>query len=178
MKIPSSSLQSSLKVLGLLVPHKIKEAFQSVRKFHEFSLKSRALENHCAICGDRATGKHYGAHSCDGCKGFFRRSIRKNHSYQCRRERDCTIERGSFFHFYHYKPFQKRIEIPVGIADWSNVSVLECAEKLCKTSEILSDLRHKDRSPIQKKIFPWKFWRLHSNTSTTCFLKVTIADKN
>ena len=38
----------------------------------------------CAICGDRATGKHYGAHSCDGCKGFFRRSVRKNHSYTCR----------------------------------------------------------------------------------------------
>ena len=26
----------------------------------------------CAICSDRATGKHYGAASCDGCKGFFR----------------------------------------------------------------------------------------------------------
>ena len=38
----------------------------------------------CTICGDRATGKHYGAHSCDGCKGFFRRSVRKNHTYNCR----------------------------------------------------------------------------------------------
>lgn len=43
-----------------------------------------AMNQHCAICGDRATGKHYGAASCDGCKGFFRRSVRKNHIYTCR----------------------------------------------------------------------------------------------
>lgn len=42
------------------------------------------VTNLCAICGDRATGKHYGASSCDGCKGFFRRSVRKNHTYSCR----------------------------------------------------------------------------------------------
>lgn len=42
------------------------------------------LSQHCAICGDRATGKHYGAASCDGCKGFFRRSVRKKHEYTCR----------------------------------------------------------------------------------------------
>lgn len=48
---------------------------------------------YCAICGDRATGKHYGASSCDGCKGFFRRSVRKNHVYSCRFSRNCTIDK-------------------------------------------------------------------------------------
>ncbi|NXX00608.1 HNF4A factor, partial [Larus smithsonianus] len=47
----------------------------------------------CAICGDRATGKHYGASSCDGCKGFFRRSIRKNHVYTCRFNRQCIVDK-------------------------------------------------------------------------------------
>ncbi|GFU54817.1 hepatocyte nuclear factor 4-alpha [Nephila pilipes] len=51
------------------------------------------LNQQCAICGDRATGKHYGASSCDGCKGFFRRSVRKNHVYTCRFTRSCVMDK-------------------------------------------------------------------------------------
>lgn len=51
------------------------------------------LNQRCAICGDRATGKHYGAASCDGCKGFFRRSVRKNHLYTCRFSRNCVVDK-------------------------------------------------------------------------------------
>ncbi|KAK3924931.1 Transcription factor HNF-4-like protein [Frankliniella fusca] len=51
------------------------------------------LNQHCSICGDRATGKHYGAASCDGCKGFFRRSVRKNHVYTCRFARNCVVDK-------------------------------------------------------------------------------------
>uniref|UniRef100_T1JFA6 Hepatocyte nuclear factor 4 n=1 Tax=Strigamia maritima TaxID=126957 RepID=T1JFA6_STRMM len=51
------------------------------------------ISQFCAICGDRATGKHYGAASCDGCKGFFRRSVRKNHMYSCRFERNCLVDK-------------------------------------------------------------------------------------
>uniref|UniRef100_A0A914ZX65 NR LBD domain-containing protein n=2 Tax=Parascaris univalens TaxID=6257 RepID=A0A914ZX65_PARUN len=47
----------------------------------------------CTICGDRATGKHYGAISCDGCKGFFRRTVRKRHAYVCRFEHACVVDK-------------------------------------------------------------------------------------
>ncbi|PAV67177.1 hypothetical protein WR25_25017 isoform A [Diploscapter pachys] len=47
----------------------------------------------CAICGDRATGKHYGAMSCDGCKGFFRRTVRKRHNYVCRFGHNCVVDK-------------------------------------------------------------------------------------
>ncbi|CAG2246979.1 Steroid receptor seven-up, isoform A,Transcription factor HNF-4 homolog,Protein ultraspiracle homolog,Nuclear receptor subfamily 2 group F member 6,Hepatocyte nuclear factor 4-alpha,Retinoic acid receptor RXR-beta-B,Hepatocyte nuclear factor 4-beta,Hepatocyte nuclear factor 4-gamma,Nuclear hormone receptor family member nhr-64,Protein ultraspiracle,Retinoic acid receptor RXR-beta-A,Nuclear receptor subfamily 2 group C member 2 [Mytilus edulis] len=54
---------------------------------------TQGMSTYCAICGDRATGKHYGASSCDGCKGFFRRSVRKNHVYSCRFSRNCVVDK-------------------------------------------------------------------------------------
>ncbi|XP_069764432.1 nuclear receptor subfamily 2 group C member 1 isoform X8 [Narcine bancroftii] len=47
----------------------------------------------CVVCGDRASGRHYGAVSCEGCKGFFKRSIRKNLVYVCRGSKDCVINK-------------------------------------------------------------------------------------
>ncbi|XP_069793717.1 retinoic acid receptor RXR-alpha-B-like isoform X2 [Narcine bancroftii] len=47
----------------------------------------------CAICGDRSSGKHYGVYSCEGCKGFFKRTVRKDLTYTCRDIKDCMIDK-------------------------------------------------------------------------------------
>nr|XP_033807950.1 nuclear receptor subfamily 2 group C member 1 isoform X3 [Geotrypetes seraphini] len=47
----------------------------------------------CVVCGDRASGRHYGAVTCEGCKGFFKRSIRKNLIYKCRGSKDCIVNK-------------------------------------------------------------------------------------
>ncbi|KAI6232949.1 putative nuclear hormone receptor HR3 [Aphelenchoides fujianensis] len=47
----------------------------------------------CKVCGDRASGIHYGVTTCEGCKGFFRRSQNALVNYQCPRQKNCTIDR-------------------------------------------------------------------------------------
>ncbi|XP_070531749.1 LOW QUALITY PROTEIN: nuclear receptor subfamily 6 group A member 1-like [Ptychodera flava] len=47
----------------------------------------------CLICGDRATGLHYGIISCEGCKGFFKRSICNKRVYRCSRNKNCMMSR-------------------------------------------------------------------------------------
>ncbi|XP_066842230.1 nuclear receptor ROR-gamma isoform X2 [Anser cygnoides] len=49
----------------------------------------------CKICGDKSSGIHYGVITCEGCKGFFRRSQQGSLSYACSRQQNCPIDRAS-----------------------------------------------------------------------------------
>ncbi|XP_060866718.1 ecdysone receptor-like isoform X2 [Metopolophium dirhodum] len=55
-------------------------------------LNNRPPEELCLVCGDRSSGYHYNALTCEGCKGFFRRSITKNAVYQCKYGNNCEID--------------------------------------------------------------------------------------
>ncbi|KAI2652266.1 Estrogen-related receptor gamma [Labeo rohita] len=45
----------------------------------------------CLVCGDVASGFHYGVASCEACKAFFKRTIQGNIEYNCSVSRDCEI---------------------------------------------------------------------------------------
>lgn len=46
----------------------------------------------CLVCGDVGAKNHFGAITCFGCKGFFRRSVRSGVEYKCIANKDCVID--------------------------------------------------------------------------------------
>ncbi|XP_054279610.1 nuclear receptor subfamily 2 group C member 1-like isoform X2 [Macrosteles quadrilineatus] len=81
----------------------------------------------CVVCGDRASGRHYGAISCEGCKGFFKRSIRKQLGYQCRGTKNCEVT----------KHHRNRCQY--------------CRLQKCLTMGMRSDSVQHERKPISEK---------------------------
>jgi len=47
----------------------------------------------CLVCGDVASGFHYGVSSCEACKAFFKRTIQGNIDYTCPVANKCEINK-------------------------------------------------------------------------------------
>jgi len=68
------------------------------------------LAEPCAVCSDKSTGTHYGVVSCNGCKGFFRRTILRNQKFTCRFNKRCVIDK-NFRCACRYCRFQKCVAV-------------------------------------------------------------------
>ncbi|KAK8392211.1 hypothetical protein O3P69_017662 [Scylla paramamosain] len=100
----SSTTLSPASTPGLLSPlpspspgllHHQKQNYQAADSTPSPTTASSASKNFvpCKVCGDKASGYHYGVTSCEGCKGFFRRSIQKQIEYRCLRDGKCLVIR-------------------------------------------------------------------------------------
>merc|ERR1712110_276112 len=72
--------------------------------------KSATETRVCLVCGDKATGYHFNAMTCEGCKGFFRRAIKGSKKFACAYENNCQIEKRSRRHCSACR-FNKCVEV-------------------------------------------------------------------
>ncbi|XP_016306277.1 nuclear receptor subfamily 1 group I member 2-like isoform X2 [Sinocyclocheilus anshuiensis] len=49
----------------------------------------------CQVCGDKSTGYHFNAMTCEGCKGFFRRAIKRPAQLCCPFQNACVITKSN-----------------------------------------------------------------------------------
>ncbi|KAI1712747.1 zinc finger, c4 type (two domains) domain-containing protein [Ditylenchus destructor] len=63
---------------------------------NHFNMTGHIEAVRCRVCNDVASGFHYGINSCEGCKGFFRRSIQQKIQYKpCAKVQGCAIVRSN-----------------------------------------------------------------------------------
>nr|CAJ90621.1 HR3 isoform A [Blattella germanica] len=77
------------------VTSKLEVAQQQQQQPHTSSgsIKAQIEIIPCKVCGDKSSGVHYGVITCEGCKGFFRRSQSSVVNYQCPRNKNCVVDR-------------------------------------------------------------------------------------
>jgi hypothetical protein len=75
---------------------------------HQFCLTGEA--GICLICADKGSGYHYSVYSCEGCKGFFKRTVQKDLSYKCKDFQTCVINKATR-NSCQYCRFQKCLEV-------------------------------------------------------------------
>ncbi|XP_011494835.1 PREDICTED: probable nuclear hormone receptor HR3 isoform X3 [Ceratosolen solmsi marchali] len=68
-------------------------AGQEDRRIQANSIRAQIEIIPCKVCGDKSSGVHYGVITCEGCKGFFRRSQSSVVNYQCPRNKNCIVDR-------------------------------------------------------------------------------------
>ncbi|XP_055677055.1 steroid hormone receptor ERR2 isoform X2 [Lutzomyia longipalpis] len=57
------------------------------------TIKEELPRRICLVCGDTASGFHYGVASCEACKAFFKRTIQGNIEYTCPANNVCEINK-------------------------------------------------------------------------------------
>ncbi|XP_076187282.1 thyroid hormone receptor beta isoform X1 [Aptenodytes patagonicus] len=154
----SQSQHASTWTSTILQPGHTKANFQVMSSAQEYQKEEKKCKGYipsyldkdelCVVCGDKATGYHYRCITCEGCKGFFRRTIQKNlhPTYSCKYEGKCVIDKVTRNQCQECR-FKKCIF--VGMA---TDLVLDDSKRLAKRKLIEENREKRRREELQKTI--------------------------
>ncbi|XP_074801748.1 thyroid hormone receptor beta isoform X1 [Natator depressus] len=154
----SQFLHASVWTSSILHPGHTEVNIQGMSSAQEYDREEKKCKGYipsyldkdelCVVCGDKATGYHYRCITCEGCKGFFRRTIQKNlhPTYSCKYEGKCVIDKVTRNQCQECR-FKKCIY--VGMA---TDLVLDDSKRLAKRKLIEENREKRRREELQKTI--------------------------
>lgn len=95
----------------------------------------------CVVCGDEATGLHYRAITCEGCKGFFRRTVQRKMEYKCKNDKTCEINKSTRNLCQHCR-YLKCLESGMTTTLVLNETEREAKRNLIKENRARRELEH------------------------------------
>ncbi|XP_074840547.1 thyroid hormone receptor beta isoform X1 [Carettochelys insculpta] len=149
---------ASVSTSSILRPGRTEVNIQGMSSAQEYKIEGKKGKGYipsyldkdelCVVCGDKATGYHYRCITCEGCKGFFRRTIQKNlhPTYSCKYEGKCVIDKVTRNQCQECR-FKKCIY--VGMA---TDLVLDDSKRLAKRKLIEENREKRRREELQKTI--------------------------
>ncbi|XP_063149874.1 vitamin D3 receptor isoform X1 [Candoia aspera] len=97
-----SEFQSSWELFQQGIPNDLDVEMEPMAPCPSFTDAANDFDRNipriCGVCGDKATGFHFNAMTCEGCKGFFRRSMKRKAMFTCPFNGDCKITKDNRRH--------------------------------------------------------------------------------
>nr|XP_020451036.1 uncharacterized protein LOC109957484 isoform X2 [Monopterus albus] len=88
--VPQEQATSAIKTERAVWMNCTDRTFRHDEMFPGVYLSERRV---CQVCGDDASGCHYGAVTCGSCKVFFKRAAAGKQNHLCAGRNDCTIDK-------------------------------------------------------------------------------------
>ncbi|CAF1006532.1 unnamed protein product [Rotaria magnacalcarata] len=132
---------------------------------------------HCRVCADKATGAHYGVPTCEGCKGFFKRSILRKEKYRCYFGDKCIVNSDNRNRCKSCR-FQKCLKEGMSVEGVRMGRIPKLIKEKALAEHVPSSIENEDPAQLSPSRVPSTNSNHHMLTSSTIDLNLPLIDEH